>query len=691
MSVMRRAIVRAATAGLLVALSVPFNPGRTERAYASVNAVTIVASGGSAEGTNWSYSGGVITASATVSINAADIVAKLATADLTIDAGSILVQSDIVSSTASAFTLKTSGNINLDGGVNIVTQGGDIVFHSDSDASGQGSMRFGTHTDANTGTVTSNGGRIIMGGGANIATGHARSSADISPSKPQAGVAVYGFRFNAGGGDIVVRAMSNSGNGSQRSFMVEPNAAGRSEFVTSGSGEILIDGDGSPSTGANPWGAVLTGLYQTGTGDIVVTTKTVRSAAGNNRGYVASAAEFRSTSGDIVLRDVTDGSLTYNGPYFASVVTIATGGTVLIEADEFQNDATIVIEAQSVTIRPYTSSSFTGGLTIGTITATSSLELTIGAVGNTANFTFNQPIQVGGPFTIHGGNIAIWAALTATNSTLQINASGAVTQTSPVVASGLLLSGSGTFTLQHVSNDIGTLAGGSAGARLGVVRLTDSSGGLSIGVLGQTSGLYSSDVIEIATLSGDITVSQPVDTSKSSGDAVLMYADKDEVADNAGDGHISVPSGGAIAVGAGARALLYSGSQNQSSGLTGQLASSGDIRRGVDATMSVGAVSPAVASSGLFALFRLSTEPAIVVAPTTTTTVPVTTTTPATTTTVALSISNDSVTTTTTTVATSSDPLPQSGNGSLSPYFFGAAALMTLGRILSRPRRINRY
>jgi hypothetical protein len=102
--------------------------------------------------------------------------------------------------------------------------------------------------------------------------------------------------------------------------------------------------------------------------------------------------------------------------------------------------------------------------------------------------TLPGAINMAGPVTVYGGNIAINAALTSTAGNINLYASGAVTQTGAITASGLGLQGAGTFTLNNAANSVTTLAGGSSTARVGSLTFRNAAA-LSIGTVNPT-GIY---------------------------------------------------------------------------------------------------------------------------------------------------------------------------------------------------------
>ncbi len=194
--------------------------------------VTVVATGGSAENSSWTYANGEITPSASVSINASDLVSKLGIGSLVVNADRILVSASVTHATPNNLTFKATGNIIVGGGLTIQSQGGDVVFNSDSDADNVGHVRMGFDATCTMGNVNTNGGDIIVGGGANPRTTSAYAqntdphSTACLATGPQAGVALYNYSFNAGGGDISVRGASPTISGNPSSRGINMNGSG---------------------------------------------------------------------------------------------------------------------------------------------------------------------------------------------------------------------------------------------------------------------------------------------------------------------------------------------------------------------------------------------------------------------------------------------------------------------------------
>lgn len=605
-----KVLISIAVAFLLIFISL--GTSTPANAAPGTGTLTIVASGGSPLNSGWTYSSGLleVTSNSNVSIDASEIVYYLSS-DLVVSAAKIQINSAISSSTSSDLTLQSVGNINVAGGVNISTNGGDITLQSNSTNLGIGSIRLGSSGDSNTGIIDSNGGLILLSGGSNPLTGFAMASTDLSTGKPAAGVSAYGFNVRADAGSIIVRGSSGANaSTSTRAVLFETNASGRQAFETTGSGSISIVGDGSSIGLNNPWGITTSGAnFTTVNGQINLTGK-ANTAISNARGLAITNATFTSTSGDIFLDDITNGSsVNYSGMYVGTGTTsFSTLGNVVIRADEYISDGTLSFAGPSAVLKSYTGVSFTEARAIGLLNLSNCQNFVFGQTGNTTAVIINQPITAGGAMTFYGGNISIGGALSASSSNIYLYSSGAVTQTSAISSSGLALVGTGaSFTLNNASNNIATLAGGSSGGRLGTVSVTDSTGGLTIGQVSSLNGLFSSSVINVATTAGNLTLANSVDSSATSGDSVLLYANKSASSGSAGNGDVVISSNGAVSINPAARALIYSGTRTASTGLVTLVGGEANSRSLVDATTVISSISPSLGSTGMYALFRTST------------------------------------------------------------------------------------
>ena len=582
-----------AITGALVLAGAGFLPISSVPALAATSGtLTVVSSGGANEGTGWTYSSGLIELSANTSINSSDIEAKLALGDLTLYADAIQVNDDLSFGTNN-LTLKATESIQIPGGVTVTSTGGDVTLQADSDDSGAGHIKLGTLATDN-GGITTGGGDIVLSGGSNPLVGYAMATSSQETGKPSAGVAFYGVDINAGGGDLLVRGGSGAHTSySTREVMFElTTASGTTTMRTSGLGTVTIVGDGSSIAAGNPWGITISGLgITTGSGDVSLSGK-ANTGATNARGVVAGGLVIDSTSGNVLIEDTTDGSgANYSGTYLSGGgASISTAGAATIRADKYVSDGTLSVNAASLNIESYTTNSFQAATSFGALDSTGTDIVTLGNAANTAN------LVVSGAIT--------------TDETVVLNSSGSITDTSAKIeAANLRFGSTGAVTLTNAANDVDVISGGTSGSPLINITFVDEDD-LEIGSLGSVGGIYAGGVINISTTSGDLSINQAVSTTSTSTDSLLLYADKDATSGSAGDGDIVFGPSGSIAIDSSARARLYSGSRASSTGLVDAVGGDENVRASVASTTSLGSISPALGSTGAYALFRTNSTSA---------------------------------------------------------------------------------
>ena len=478
----------------LMVLAVSLLAAQPASAVTNFN-VTVVASGGAAENTTWSYANGQITPTSSTSINASDIVNKLSAGPLVIYSGKIYVNASIIHSTANTLTFKATSNIIVGGGLTLQSQGGDIIFNSDSDADNSGHVRMGFDATCTMGNINTNGGDIVVGGGANPRTtsawaqnADAHSTACLAAG-PIAGFALYNYSMNAGGGDISIRAASPtiSGNPSARGINANASGGQTNTLRTSGTGTIYVYGDGSQILNNTAWGLAVSSPISviTDAGDITFEGRGNPSGPTNGRGIaIGGTSSFTSASGNVNFLDRTNGnggSNNYLGIYLGGAMTVTTAGDFLFQADEIQQAGALNLDVNNATLTANSTASFSAVYSTGVINAANSNSLSIGAPGNTAAVTLGGTITTGGPIAVNAATVTVSAPLTATSAPITFNTTGGVTQNSTIAASALNLVGSATYNPQSL-----TVTGGSA--QIANVATFNTQGGSFVNQVAFASG-----------------------------------------------------------------------------------------------------------------------------------------------------------------------------------------------------------
>lgn len=294
----------------------------TERIdLSTLGCITILASGGVAEGTSssaWSFSNNTIypNSSTNLSINASDVLNKLSAGNLIITASCITVSSDISHTTNlknlnfvssgniivnSGITLngaigmagseiqinenlnttsggtnggiltKANANISLAANKSITTNGGDVILWSDQDAANGGTISLLSTT-----SIQTNGGKIVLAGGLDNGSNSGTSNDGI-PDGYARGLGVSGistsgsFTINSGAGPIFMKGSSDNRDG----ISLSANASATGS-INSSSGNIDLLGfveNGSVINGQSG-GFIQAGIRTSGGGTINIESNT---------------------------------------------------------------------------------------------------------------------------------------------------------------------------------------------------------------------------------------------------------------------------------------------------------------------------------------------------------------------------------------------------------------------------------
>jgi filamentous hemagglutinin family protein len=189
------------------------------------------------------------------------------------------------------------------------------------------------------------------------------------------------------------------------------------------------------------------------------------------------------------------------------------------------------------------------------------------------------------------------------------------------IGSGILTSGTGSLVMISTGdiNGTGTVAvGGSTSLTAGtnVVTLNNSSnnfgGTVSVVSAGNLTlidsnamtlgAISSTGIVDIATVTNNLTLNGAISTSDTSAGAITLNAGKSTAAGTVAGGDIIIGGSGSVSTGAGGRATLYSGSVSNSTGLTALIGSgTGNFRYNSD---EAAANYTAALGSGKYAIYR---------------------------------------------------------------------------------------
>ena len=503
---------------------------------------------------------------------------------------------------SSPLVIKATGNIVQNVSTMVSSTGGNISYWSDSDASGAGSIALndGTSTSARA-QINAGAGNIILGGGngASAADGQAigvkgiqlgnfasLSGGDIT-LVGKGGAAAEGVGVSIGSsatvsatGSVSITGTGGSASGTSNNRGVD---MGASTIESTGTGSVTITGTG----GGAGSGAANYGVFMTGSGNSQLAKVST----------VSGALTLVATSG----YGVPSASVGFVPMYYVQIGSSTQTGSLTVRASNmltsYSSTSTSFQTTGAVKFEPAVgNTSFTSAVGVPYIVAGAS-SVTIGRSGSTAVVEIGQPLSVQGPVNIYG-DTALYASLTATG---QISIAGALGTTGSAIkltAPSLLVSGSGASNVV-MSTDIGTFAG----SGMGTVYLVNQ-GALTIGSVGGTNGASSSGYMNIATLTGDLTVAENLATTSNwgVGAAIVLNAGQNKSALDRTGGNVVLSAGKTITVGAGGNAIAYTGSVAGSTGLATLVGSgTGHFRYGSDETTQN---YTSYLGTGLYAIYR---------------------------------------------------------------------------------------
>ena len=158
-------------------------------------------------------------------------------------AGNIVVQGSILTSNAvpTNLTLRAHNNIYLQPGSKIESSVAalNVTLNSDQDASGAGAVSL------NGSSIITNGGNLVIGGGANPLTDFARLAADGTYGSLGSGVSMFNSTISTGAGNITINGASNAVAGLTGDGILVSSGT----IIQSTTGNVLIRGDAASLSG----------------------------------------------------------------------------------------------------------------------------------------------------------------------------------------------------------------------------------------------------------------------------------------------------------------------------------------------------------------------------------------------------------------------------------------------------------
>ncbi len=510
--------------------------------------------------------------------------------------GSIIeISSNLTSTGAGAdILIKGTDAITVAASRTLQTNGGDVILWADSDASGSETLAGGTIALLNASSITTAGGNVVLAGGTDtnsdgIPDGYAIGAyATVARGaiNASAGLSLDNAIINAGTGDVILKGQ---GTGNLVNFQIGTRLYGG---AINGA-NITVDAIGSiRGASSSNWGLSLEGFTMEGTGTISLTGLGGRAGSANtdaNQVGVEIRRAMDNLSKHSQVKATGSGTIVINGTggsgTFATANVEATG--IRVEASQTNP---ILSADGDITLNG--TSGFSGrGPAISNrspITSTNGDIILEGFQSTTGTLNLNGNIEINGTIT--------------TSADISFETAGAVTQNAALTANNLSLNGAGAFTLQNSSNNVATLAGGASGTRLGNIAYRDADA-LEIGTVASQSGIFSSGTILVETESGNLTLSQMLNSTSTSDDAIILNAGRTAAAGTGAGGDIVVSGSPTISIDVAARAKLYSGVELNSNGLTNLVGGLTNTRTGFDENNTI---SPALVDNNAYAIYRVS-------------------------------------------------------------------------------------
>lgn len=623
------------------------------------NTITISTAASSASG--WSISGGVITATANVTINNAAINGHLVSGNLTINAGTnVIIQANINPALGVGvvrnLVIRAGGNIVLEAGYTVSCSSGslNIVLSSDADASNGGFIY------AKSGSIiNSKGGHIWMGGGSGstswngltVGDGYATGSSTvvIPNTDLQSGANASGFRNGISFYNNIVQSegghISLKGRGAALSVSYGYMGLymGYNATVSSGTGNINIDAQtsGASSTIAAGWfyGLLMipsnntnngygTTIIESTTGNITIEgTASHNQNVNHNAGIAlftqnaAATARIKSITGNI---EITGTTLNTTNPSYGGIFITGTGNEQIISQmgditlrGNSSSSSYVGININSGSQIGYDgSNTYSGDITLiaDQISLATAVELRSTANLQVYPVTSTRDINIAGtgglslPTTFFTSNAMDGFSsihIGSSSQTGNIQLAAVTFRDNTTLESNGLITQTGAITASterlHLAGISGSFALTNAGNQF--QSLSAQAGSLhvvnSTGL--QLGAISAAGGVQIETLSGDLTVTNNIHSDNTGTTAIRLYADANKLAGDATGGNIIITGSPSVTTGTGGRASFYTGSSSGSTGLLSFVGGSANMRANVDAFTAT--FSPAL-GAGIYALYR---------------------------------------------------------------------------------------
>jgi filamentous hemagglutinin family protein len=485
------------------------------------------------------------------------------------------------SGTESTLTFKAGNNISVSSGKSISSSIDklNLVLWSDSDGSNAGGITLNSNS-----SIITNGGHLWIGGGLGTTTWNGltvgNSYARGTGVATTAGIEINGANIYTNGGNIKMYGYGPTSGGLGIHSVNSTISTQSDSSSTFANGQVNLRGDG----------------YWT--------------SSGNGMGIYIDKSSIIGGSGGVNLEghaETTNGQYNY-GIYFKTLN--ANDSSNIYTLSNGQLDFNLYANITSGSRNNHFISNDNGIVNLGGINQTGNINIYTYGTSDAGLYlpnvktTGNLLIDVSNSSNIGSGISPSWASTTWGYWDMGANVLDIDGITNIIGNTSKTLSAK----FDNIENDFG---GAFSSSNLKNIKLLDKNS-LILGSLNNFNG-----TIDIATLEGNIDLTQNISTSNTSTSAITLNAGKSTVSGISTGGNV-IHTNGTITTGLNGRSTLYTGNINDSTGLS-SLIGSGNFRYNSDETTTNYNTSTATLGSGIYAVYR--EQPILSVTPSTATTI----------------------------------------------------------------------
>ena len=363
---------------------------------------------------------------------------------------------------------------------------------------------------------------------------------------------------------------------------------------TTAAATVTIAGTNLNGSGKQHSGVVAeAGTSITTLGGAITITGTAGGGHSANDGVLIQGNVGSAGSGTLSITGTAGGGSSSHGIQIEALATLGASSyakNITLNADKFNLSPSSVVTTGRLSILSR-NNSFANDVVFGNATMTLG-SFILGKTSNTQDITLSHSITATGNVSVYGGDLTVDSGIIA-GGVITLKGSGAITDsaTGYVDAAQLALLDGAVF-LDHANNDTNTLAASGVDS----LSFVDKDAFI-VGTVGATAGIAATGAVDLATKTGDLTLSNNV-----SGSTIVANAGKNTAAGTSTGGNVVVTGSPTLTASSG-NAAIYTGSVSGSTGLTARIGSgTGKFRYGSDESTTN--FSTALGATGNYAIYR---------------------------------------------------------------------------------------